>query len=97
MSEGLAIAQTSPVGVAPPASLAERSGPAWEAAKKLEGAFLSEMLKAAGFGKARSAFGGGMGEEQFSSFMRDLHAQEMADAGGIGLAEAIYRAMTNDG
>ena len=96
MSEGLAIAQTSPDRAASQATQSDRSGPAWEAAVKLEGAFLSEMLKSAGFGKARDSFGGGAGEEQFASFMRDIHAQEMAGAGGIGLAEAIYRAMTHD-
>ena len=95
MPEGLSA--TPPVQLpAPGASRPDPSDPAWEAARKLEGAFLSEMLKAAGFGKARANFGGGAGEEQFSSFLRDLHAQEMADRGGIGLAEAIYKAMTNE-
>lgn len=69
--------------------------PLMAAAQRLEGAFLSEMLKSAGFGEARSAFGGGAGEEQFASFLRNLHAKEMAQSGGIGLAEAIYKAMTD--
>lgn len=63
------------------------------AARELEGAFLSEMLKSAGFAEARSAFGGGVGEEQFSSLLRDMHSRELAQNGGIGLAEAIYRSM----
>jgi hypothetical protein len=42
-------------------------------------------------GPARSA---AAGEEQFSSFLKDAHAKSMVDRGGIGLAEAIYRAMT---
>ncbi|MBF9035238.1 hypothetical protein HKCCE2091_13410 [Rhodobacterales bacterium HKCCE2091] len=63
------------------------------AARELEAAFLSEMLKQAGFGEARGAFGGGVGEQQFASLLRDQHAHAMADAGGIGLAEQIFRAL----
>ncbi|MEM0947071.1 MAG: rod-binding protein [Pseudomonadota bacterium] len=71
--------------------------PVMKAARALEGAFLSEMLKSTGFGEARQAFGGGAGEDQFASMLRDTQANAIADAGGIGLAEAIYRAMTRDG
>lgn len=69
------------------------------AAVELEAAFLTEMLKAAGFGESRGAFGGGTGEEQFSSFLRREHAMSLAENGGIGLAESIYEALkerTND-
>lgn len=66
---------------------------AWEAAKKLEASFLSEMLKNAGLGETESTFGGGVGESQFSSFLRDAQAQSMVDAGGIGLAEVFYHAL----
>lgn len=64
-----------------------------EAAKKLEATFLAEMLKAAGFGAPRSSFGGGIGEDQFSSFLREEQAREMVDAGGIGMAQALFEAM----
>ncbi len=64
-----------------------------EAAQKLEATFLAEMLKSAGLGATRYAFGGGIGEDQFSSFLRDAQAREMAAAGGIGLAEALFEAM----
>lgn len=64
-----------------------------DAAQKLESTFLAEMLKSAGFGATRSAFGGGIGEDQFSSFLRDAQANELARAGGIGLAETVFRAM----
>lgn len=63
------------------------------AAQDLEAAFLSEMLKQARFGEARGAFGGGVGEEQFASFLRDQHARAMVDAGGLGLADAIFAAL----
>lgn len=64
-----------------------------EAAQKLEATFLSEMLKAAGVGAPRDAFGGGAGEDQFASFLREAQAKEMVSAGGIGLAEALFEAM----
>jgi Rod binding domain-containing protein len=64
-----------------------------EAAIKLEATFLSEMLKSAGVGESRGDFGGGAGEEQFGSFLRDAQAMEMAKHGGIGLAEALFEAM----
>ncbi len=64
-----------------------------EAAQKLEATFLAEMLKSAGFGAPRDTFGGGHGEEQFASFLREAQAEEMVKAGGIGLAEALFEAM----
>jgi Rod binding domain-containing protein len=64
-----------------------------DAATKLEATFLSEMLKSAGVGESRGDFGGGAGEEQFGSFLRDAQALEMARSGGIGLAEALFNAM----
>lgn len=64
-----------------------------DAAQKLEATFLAEMLKSAGLGAPRDSFGGGQGEEQFASFLRDAQAQEMAAGGGIGLAEALFEAM----
>lgn len=67
------------------------------AARDLEAAFLAEMLKSAGFGESRDAFGGGVGEDQFASFLRVEHARALAEAGGIGLAESIFRAMAEGG
>ncbi|AKS47814.1 Rod binding protein [Octadecabacter temperatus] len=62
-------------------------------AQSLEAAFLSEMLKSAGVGETPSAFGGGAGEDQFASFMRDEQAKQMTAAGGIGLAQSMFDAM----
>lgn len=80
-----------PGQAAPPAP-----DPLRQAAEKLETAFLSEMLKASGLGETPEAFGGGIGEEQFASFLRESQAREMVRAGGIGLAEVIYRALRAD-
>ena len=63
------------------------------AAQKLEATFLAEMLKAAGLGESRSGFGGGEGEDQFSSFLVQAQAEEMVAAGGIGLSEALFNAL----
>lgn len=62
-------------------------------AQKLEASFLAEMLKSAGFGKARDSFGGGAGEEHFSTFLTQAHATSMVEGGGIGLAESIFDAL----
>jgi len=64
-----------------------------QAAEQLEATFLAEMLKAAGLGKPRASFGGGAGEEQFGSFLREQQASAMARHGGIGLAERIFNAL----
>lgn len=65
----------------------------WEVAQDLEATFLAEMLKSAGFGAARDSFGGGIGEDQFASFLGQAQAKEMVKAGGIGLAEAVFNTL----
>ena len=64
-----------------------------QSAQKLEAVFLAEMLKAAKLGEVPDAFGGGTGEEQFNSFMREAQADQMVKAGGIGLAESLFQAL----
>jgi flagellar protein FlgJ len=82
-----------------PAVSAEGSGPGDDlrrlraAAEGLEANFLSVMLQSAGFGAPREAFGGGIGEAQFASFLADAHAEAMVGRGGIGLAEAIFESL----
>lgn len=63
------------------------------AAQQLEAGFLAEMLKSAGLGKAPESFGGGAGEDQFASYLRQAQAEEMVRSGGIGLAESLYHAL----
>jgi peptidoglycan hydrolase FlgJ len=63
------------------------------AAEELEASFIAEMLKSAGLGESRTGFGGGAGEDQFSSFLVQEQAQQMVKAGGIGLAQSIYEAL----
>lgn len=68
--------------------------PLREKAAELETAFLAEMLGYAGLGTPRESYGGGIGEEQFSSFLRQEQAKAMVKAGGIGLTEVLFRAMS---
>jgi peptidoglycan hydrolase FlgJ len=63
-------------------------------AAELEAAFLSEMLAHAGLGEAESGFSSGIGEQQFASFLRQEQAEAMVRAGGIGLAESLFQAMS---
>lgn len=85
-------------------SSAENPGPAMPsaraqalrlAAQELEASFLAEMLKHAGLGTAPGGFGGGAGEEQFASFLRLEQARAIAQVGGIGLAEQLFRILVS--
>lgn len=77
-------------GAAPP----RQPDPAMARASELETAFLAEMLAHAGLGEQTDSFAGGPGGDQFASFLRQEQARLMVEAGGIGLSEAIFRAMT---
>lgn len=79
-------------GGVPPSPLAKEN-PLMTQAKELEIGFLSEMLGYAGFGKSLEGFDGGVGEDQFSSFLRDAQARKMVNHGGIGLAEQIFQSL----
>ena len=80
------------------ASASPGAGPGEEgrvraAAIRFEAAFLAEMLRHAGLAKTRSAFGGGAGEQAFSGSLVQEYAARIADSGGVGLADSIYRAL----
>lgn len=65
-------------------------------AKALEASFLSEMLSYAGLNAQTGSFSGGIGEEQFASFLRDEEAKSMVQHGGIGLAEKLFQSLVRD-
>lgn len=75
-------------------ALPQREARMRAAAQDLEVTFLAEMLREAGLGETRDAFGGGEGEEQFSSLMVRAQAEQIVQAGGLGLAEIFFNAMT---
>jgi peptidoglycan hydrolase FlgJ len=88
-----------PLFPVPPQAAQPRRGAADDVALRqlageLEASFLSEMLGHAGLGTVSDSFGGGVGEEQFASFLRQEQADAMVRTGGIGLAESLFRAMT---
>ncbi len=90
----LRVSSALPVGKSTsPPTVQDKDARLMQAARELEASFLSEMLKHAGLGKTSSTFGGGVGEEQFSSLLRDAQAREMATSGGIGLAENLFHAL----
>ena len=62
-------------------------------AEELEATFLSEMLAHSGLGELQGSFGGGEGETQFSSFLREEQAKLIVRHGGLGLAELIFNSM----
>ncbi|MDK3071613.1 rod-binding protein [Sedimentitalea sp. JM2-8] len=80
------------IGTPPPGPKASHA-PLRKAAIELESAFLAEMLKSAGLGKSRESMGGGAGEDQFGSLLVRAQADQIAQGGGIGLAETIFKAL----
>jgi peptidoglycan hydrolase FlgJ len=62
-------------------------------AKEFEAAFLAEMLKYTGVNAVSEDFGGGYGEDAFSSLLTQEYAQILARSGGIGLAEQIFESL----
>ncbi len=86
--------QTLPIAPAPPIEIdPARRALLMEKAKALETAFLSEMLAHAGLDAQEGAFSGGIGEEQFASFLREAQARAIVDRGGIGLAETLFQSL----
>lgn len=88
MTEAVRLSLPVPVAAHPAADARLRA-----LSQQLEAGFLAEMLGHAGLGAARQSFGGGAGEEQFASFLRQEQAHAMVKAGGIGLAESLFNAM----
>jgi Rod binding domain-containing protein len=77
----------------PKSVLKQNESALWAVAQDLEATFLEEMLKSISFGEPSEDFGGGIGEEQFGSFLRQAQAKEMVRSGGIGLAEAVFNSL----
>jgi flagellar protein FlgJ len=82
----------SPLATQPPTP-PDRAEAMMDKAHELEAAFLAEMLAHSGLGEMQGPFGGGEGEAQFTSFLRQEQARLMVEQGGIGLAELIFRTM----
>lgn len=81
--------EIAPITATPPS----RQDQIMAKADELEATFLSEMLAHSGLGEMQGSFGGGAGEAQFSSFLRQEQARLIVESGGIGLSELIFNAM----
>ena len=75
------------------ADRAAREAAMREAAVAFEATFLAEMLKHAGAGQSTPGFDGGVGEDAFAQELVTAQARNIAEAGGIGLAEKLFEAM----
>jgi flagellar protein FlgJ len=64
-------------------------------ARKFEAQALNALLSPifATVDPAKGRFGGGAGEAAFRPMLIERYAQGIANAGGIGLADAVYREM----
>ncbi len=70
-----------------------RSTQLMKKAQELETAFVSEMLAHTGLDSQTGAFGGGVGEDQFASFLREAQAKAIVAHGGFGLAQNIFQSL----
>ena len=64
----------------------------WQAAQKIEGQFLAEMLKTSGFAKPSDYFGSA-GESHFQSFLIEAQAKSLGESRSFGISEHIFEAL----
>lgn len=83
-----------PPGVARAPVRTHETAPAlWTAARRLEATFLSQMLESAGVGEQTNSLSGSPEQGYFAPFQRQVLAESMQRAGGIGLAEKIFQSL----
>lgn len=63
------------------------------ASHEIEASFLSTILNATNPSTSSSFFGGGIGEEQFKSFLVNAQASVISESGAIGLAESLFQSL----
>lgn len=79
---------TAPNGAAPPA----KDPTAWQAAEAFEAMFLYQVFDAMSAGLSTGGpFGGGPAEGSFRAMLNEKYAGAMSRAGGVGIADNIYR------
>ncbi len=65
---------------------------AWRTAENFESFFLSRMLDDMFASiKADGPFGGGQSETMYRGLLNEQYGKVIADAGGVGIADAVYR------
>ncbi|ABS64164.1 hypothetical protein Plav_2555 [Parvibaculum lavamentivorans DS-1] len=66
----------------------------WETAQDFEAQFVSTLFQSMYEGVGEDdPFSGGPGETMFRSMLVDQYGRQMAQSGGIGIADAVYREM----
>jgi flagellar protein FlgJ len=86
---------TTPASFTPPMStMPQAPDKTAAAAKQFEAVFISEMMSHMFEGvKTDPEFGGGQGEDMFKSLLTNEYGKQMANAGGIGIADQLQKAM----
>jgi peptidoglycan hydrolase FlgJ len=64
-----------------------------EAARQFESVFLAKVLEGMTTGLSGSVLSGGQAEATWRSFMNDEYAKLISRSGGIGVADAVQKAM----
>ena len=71
-----------------------REAHARKVAQDFESFFISSMLESMSSGiEVDPMFGGGPGEEVYRSLLNQEYARTFAKAGGVGVADSVYREM----
>lgn len=70
--------------------VAEQDAKLRKTAQEFEAVFIKEMLTHAGLDKAMAS-DSGIGGEAFSSMLVQTYAEGIAEKGGFGLADQVYR------
>jgi len=86
---------SSPQGLVTSGDKNDRQNERQDVAKNLEIAFISEMLSFVGMKEISEDFGGGVGESQFQSFLREQHAKLIVEKGGLGLTEQFANSLVD--
>lgn len=83
---------TPPAPVPTVASTAVNKATALDTAQEFEAFFIARMFDMMSAGiQTDGPFGGGQGEAAFRSMLNDEYARTVARAGGIGVADSVYR------
>ena len=93
MESVFALASVSRLGEGELASAKPQNAGLRAAAEAFEAAYLAEMLAHAGLGASRETLGGGAGEDAFASLLTREWAARLVASGGVGLADAVERAL----
>jgi len=90
---GLSLSSLGDAKAAQLTGQAKIKGKAKAAAQDFESMFLNNMFQQMFAGIGQGPFSGGPGAQVWRSFLTDEYAKSFAKAGGIGLADHVYRSL----